>query len=69
MAIERNDPQHPAGGAKAPLMPGAVPAMSAEATAEENGKQRMFYRGVVKGIKDGVIKPNFQSKRHYFELL
>lgn len=47
MAIERNDPQHPAGGAEAPLMPGAVPAMSAEATAEENGKQWMFHGGAV----------------------
>lgn len=48
MAIERNDPQHPAVDAEAPLMPGALPAMSAEVAAEENGKQWMCYRGVLK---------------------
>lgn len=59
MAIERNDPQHPAGGAEAPLMPGAESAMSAAAAAEENGKQRMFHRGVVMPMEDSVIKLNF----------
>lgn len=40
MIIERNDPQHPAGGEHPSLMPGAVPAMSAELTAEAGWKQR-----------------------------